>query len=290
MTRLFERAPAKINLSLHIVRRREDGYHELESLVAFSAMGDCVSLQPGADESLTLSGPHADDTGALEDNLVLRAVRQLKENVPYLQSGAFHLHKVLPAAAGIGGGSSDAAAALRLLARLNDLAIDDARVLSAAKAIGADVPVCLGSRARMMSGIGDMLGPGLSLPPLYGVLVNPGVPVETRDVFARLNLAKGEDFGMSKHPAIGNGMTAADVIAALRKTRNDMEDAASVLAPVIADVLAVLGAARGCKLARMSGSGATCLGMFETRMAASRAARSIRKTRPQWWVRASVLR
>ncbi|MCC2099305.1 MAG: 4-(cytidine 5'-diphospho)-2-C-methyl-D-erythritol kinase [Hyphomicrobiales bacterium] len=289
MTRRIERAPAKVNLSLHILGRREDGFHALESLVCFSASGDILSLDEDA-EGFAVSGPRASDTGSMEDNLVLRAGRALKERVPGLRSGAFHLHKYLPAAAGIGGGSSDAAAALRLLARMNGMQCDDPRVLEAAAATGSDVPVCVGSRARMMCGAGATLGPALRLPPLFAVLVNPGVAVETREVFARLNLAKGESHGMSAHPQIADAMAADDLLAALRRTRNDMEDAACVIAPVITDVLAVLGAARGCRLARMSGSGATCFGLFGTRIAASRAARSIRQTRPNWWVSACILR
>ncbi|MDP4594488.1 MAG: 4-(cytidine 5'-diphospho)-2-C-methyl-D-erythritol kinase [Beijerinckiaceae bacterium] len=290
MTLLFERAPAKINLSLLIHRRRSDGYHELESLVAFSGSGDVLSLQPGGARTLSVSGPCAKDTGPVDNNLVLQAAQRLRQHIPDLRSGAFHLYKNLPAASGIGGGSSDAAAALRLLARSNDVPLDDPRLLTAAASIGADVPVCLAAQARMMSGIGDALGSPIELPPLYAALVNPGVALETKDVFARLNLVAGEDYTMSHHPLVENGMPAGDLLSALRKTRNDMEDAASVMAPVITDVLAVLGAARGCKLARMSGSGATCFGLFETRRAASRAARTIRKTCPGWWVKACVLR
>jgi 4-diphosphocytidyl-2-C-methyl-D-erythritol kinase len=289
MTKWTERAPAKVNLSLHILGRREDGYHALESLVCFSGSGDLLTLDTAAG-GFAVSGPRAGGAGPVADNLVLRAARELQARVPGLRSGAFHLHKTLPAAAGIGGGSSDAAAALRLLARENALAQDDPRLMDAAAAVGSDVPVCVSARARMMRGAGEALGPLVTLPPLYAVLVNPGVAVETGNVFARLNLAKGEDYGMSAHPKIEDGMTAADLLAALRKTRNDMEDAACVIAPVIADVLAVLGAARGCRLTRMSGSGATCFGLFETRSATSRAAHAIRRTRPQWWVKACVLR
>lgn len=290
MTVLVERAPAKVNLSLHIVRRREDGWHELDSLTAFSTSGDILSLRPGEDLSLAVTGPYAEAAGSVDDNLVLNAARQLSALVPSLKLGAFRLHKTLPAAAGIGGGSSDAAATLRLLARLNGIGDDDPRLQEAARKTGSDVPVCLQARARMFSGLGDVLGPLLKLPPLYAVLINPGVPVVTRDVFKRLGLANGEDNGMSKHPAFTTEMAATDLFSVLHKTRNDLEDAASVIAPVITDVLAVIGAARGCQLARMSGSGATCFGLFEKRLGASRAAHSIRKSRPQWWIKACVLR
>ena len=286
---LSERARAKVNLSLHIVRRREDGWHDLESLVAFSRFGDVLSLDTDAGQGLTVAGPRACDAGPVENNLVLKAERALRDRAPGLRSSAFALRKNLPAAAGLGGGSSDAAAALRLLARVNDLSLDDARIVDAARATGADVPVCLAAKARMMRGAGEELGPPLDLPPLYAVLVNPGVAVDTKDVFAKLALQPGQDYAIAKHPHIASSVAAADLLSALRRTRNDMEDAACRIAPVIADVLAVLGAARGCQLARMSGSGATCFGLFETRRTAARAAASIRRARPEWWVKGCVL-
>ena len=150
---LVEHAPAKINLSLHIVGRRDDGFHDLESLVAFTASGDSLALDLGSPLSLVVDGPTAPNAGALEDNLVLRAARALAARVPELESGRFHLTKRLPVAAGIGGGSSDAAAALRLLARANDLALDDPRLYDAAAEIGSDVPVCMAAQARMMLGV-----------------------------------------------------------------------------------------------------------------------------------------
>lgn len=290
MSVLIERAPAKVNLSLHIMRRREDGWHDLESLAAFTGTGDVLTLDQSKPLSLTCEGAYAAAAGAIADNLVLKAARALADICPNLRSGEFRLIKKLPAAAGIGGGSSDAAATLRLLARANNLPLDDARLYEAARSTGADVAVCLDARARMMTGTGGELGPVLDLPPLYAVLVNPGPALETKDVFARLNLARGETYAMSRHPDVAGCTSGDELLDALQKTRNDMEDAASVLAPVIADVLAVLGAARNCRLARMSGSGATCFGLFELRQAASRAAAAIRKTRPQWWVKTAVLR
>ncbi len=287
---LFERAPAKVNLSLHVVRRREDGFHELESLVAFSCLGDTLSLYPDGDSSLAVSGPRAVDAGPVESNLVLKAENALRQRIPGLKTGAFRLTKSLPAAAGIGGGSSDAAAALRLLARANGLSTDDSRVLDAAAATGSDVPVCLGTRARMMRGRGEILGPVLRLPPLFAVLVNPGVAVETKAVFSRMGLSPGESYGFGAHPPVTGDITFGDLMRALKKSRNDMEDAASVMAPVINHVVAVLSAARGCALARMSGSGATCFALFETWRQASKAARAIRADHPEWWVKACSLR
>ncbi len=286
---LLERAPAKINLTLHIVGRRSDGYHALESLVVFSRSGDTLSLAPGPTLDLTIDGPTAGGAGAIEDNLVIRVVRALDRRVDGLRTGAFHLTKRLPVAAGIGGGSSDAAAALRLVARLNDLALDDARVVAAAAETGADIPVCLAAKARMMTGIGDMLGPVLDLPPLPALIVNPGVPLETRAVFKRMNLAAGWRTTASAHPVLADAQTPDAVFTALRRGRNDMEDAACLLVPVVSDVLAVLGAAPGCRLARMSGSGATCFGLFADCRTASRAKKAILRVHPGWWVKTTML-
>lgn len=287
---LTTRAPAKINLSLHILGRRDDGYHELESLVAFAGSGDLLSLMPGSTLSLTVTGPTAEEAGIGDDNLVLKAARLLVDRVPGLTTGRFRLTKRLPVAAGIGGGSSDAAAALRLLAEANGLALDDGRLFEAARATGADVPVCLTPEARMMRGIGETLGEPLRLSPMVAVLVNPGVKLETHHVFGRIGLAKGERHSGPAHPVIGVAASADSLLHALRRARNDMEDAAGVLAPVIGDVLAVLSAARGCRVARMSGSGATCFGLFETCRSAATAMKVIRRDHPGWWVKSTVLR
>jgi len=287
---LIERAPAKVNLTLHIPRRREDGWHEVESLVVFAGAADRLSLVPGDAFSLYVDGPTAGAAGAADDNLVARAARALGACVPGLRTGAFHLTKRLPVAAGVGGGSSDAAAAQRLLARANDLALDDSRVIEAAGEIGSDVPVCLRARARMMRGRGELLGPLMTLPPLFGVLVNPAVPLETKRVFARIGLQPGESLDFGKHPTIAEAPERDALFAALKRARNDMEDAASVLAPVIGHCLAVLSAARGVKLARMSGSGATCFALFDTCRQAATAAKVVRRDHPDWWVKATVLR
>jgi 4-diphosphocytidyl-2-C-methyl-D-erythritol kinase len=287
---LTTRAPAKINLTLHILGRRLDGYHELESLVAFTGAGDALSLEPGPELTLLIEGPTAGAAGAGPDNLVPRAARHLAERVAGLELGAFRLTKRLPVAAGIGGGSSDAAGALRLLARANGLALDDKRLIAAARAAGADVPVCLTPSARMMRGAGETVGEAIRLPPLPAVLINPGVPVETRAVFARLGLEPGERTDGGAHPAIASDMSARELCAALAKGRNDLEDAACMLAPVIVDALAVLSAAKGCRLARMSGSGATCFALFASRRAATRAAAVIKAAHPGWWVKAAMLR
>jgi len=286
---LIERAPAKINLTLHVVGRRPDGWHRLESLVAFSRAGDQLSFTEGDSLRLSIEGPTAAAAGEVADNLVLRAARHFAENFPGAKLGSFHLTKRLPVAAGIGGGSSDAAAALRLLARANGVGLDDERLLAAARKSGADVSVCVASRARMMRGLGEELGPLLKLPPLVSLIVNPGAPLESGRVYRAMNIAPGAETGYGGHPGLSSSMHVEDLIAALRKGRNDMESAACRLAPIIGDVLAVLSAAPGCRLARMSGSGATCFGLFKNCKAAARAKKAILRAHPDWWVKTCVL-
>ena len=288
-----EKAPAKINLTLRVLGRRADGYHELESLVAFAGVGDALTFAPGGALTLAVSGPTAQAAGDNADNLVLKAARALAGRIAGLTLGGFALSKRLPVAAGLGGGSADAAAALRLLARANGVALDDPRLMQAAQATGSDVPVCLDPKPRLMRGVGDVLSAPLDLPRLFAVLVNPGVAVSTRDVFAGLNLASGPASGGASSPAPlvleGWGGEPTAFVAALAKERNDLEAPAIELEPAIANVLAVLQALPGCRLARMSGSGATCFGLFPTNAAAAAAARTLRVGYPQWWVRATVL-
>src|ERR1700733_8941519 len=176
-------APAKVNLTLHIVGRREDGWHELDSVVAFAGCGDWLSFEPADALSLTVEGPTAEAAGESDENLVLRAARALSERVSGVRLGRFRLTKNLPVAAGLGGGSSDAAAGVRALGDANNLAADEPRLIAAAQATGADVPVCLEARARTMAGLGERLGPLLQLPPLFAVLANPRVAVATPAVF-----------------------------------------------------------------------------------------------------------
>jgi len=286
---LTERAPAKINLTLHVTGRRADGWHTLESLVALSRGGDTLNLTKSKPLALSVEGPGAAASGRVEDNTVLRAARHFAERFPGARLGSFHLIKRLPAAAGLGGGSSDAAAALRLLARANAVALDDTRVMEAARATGADVPICLIGRARMMRGVGDELGPLLALPPLVGLLVNPGEPVATKEVFSRMKIAPGVATGFGGHPEVYPKMPMEALITALRRGRNDMEAAACLLAPVIGDLLAVLAAAPGCRLARMSGSGATCFALFKDCSAAARAKKAILRAHPFWWAKSCLL-
>ena len=287
-----ERAPAKVNLTLRVIGRRLDGYHDIESLVVFAAAGasDTLTLTPARTLSLNVRGPTAKAAGATDDNLVLKAARALAERVEDLKVGRFELSKQLPVAAGLGGGSADAAAALRLLARANRISLGDPRLTEAARVTGADVPVCLDPRPRIMRGIGDVLSDPIDIPRLPAVLVNPAVAVPTKDVFAALHRA-----GQPQMPRAANDDSPAsyvqmsDLIAALAADRNDLESPALAIQPVITDVLASLRALPGCRFARMSGSGATCFALFDSANAAIKGARTMRQANPTWWVRATTL-
>jgi 4-diphosphocytidyl-2-C-methyl-D-erythritol kinase len=290
---LIEEGRAKVNLTLRVVGRRVDGYHDLESVVAFADCADRLSLTPGSSLDLKTSGPLAGDCGEAVDNLVLKAARLLADSVPNLKLGSFMLDKVLPVAAGIGGGSADAAAALRLLARLNDLALDDERLLKVALLTGADVPVCLASRACDMTGVGETLLP-LSLPKLPCVMVNPRAPVATREVFEALGLRSGEllvgasdviDAAGWPEP----GASVEDWVEVLAANSNDLEAPAMRIQPVIGKVISALNATDGAWLARMSGSGATCFAIYENTAEAQRAAQKIQLAHPAWWVHAGIL-
>jgi 4-diphosphocytidyl-2-C-methyl-D-erythritol kinase len=282
---LVEKAPAKINLTLRVLGRHADGYHELESLVAFAALADTLALVPGAGAPLEISGPFAAACDAGAGNLVLKAHAALRARVPGLKAGRFRLEKNIPVAAGIGGGSTDAAAALRLLVHANGLARDDARLAAAALAVGADVPVCIDATARIMTGVGEVLSPPIALPPLDAVLVNPGVPLATRAVFSTL---AGRPFGK---PDLGKVPQERDaVIEFLAHHGNDLTQAAIACAPVVAEVLAALGAAPGVRLARMSGSGSTCFALFGSAGEAEAAARRLQAEHKDWWICSTVLR
>lgn len=293
MPALIEEGRAKVNLSLRVVGRRADGYHDLESVVAFADCADRLTLEPGAQLKLTTTGPLAAACGDTADNLVLKAARLLAEEVPNLKLGAFTLDKVLPVAAGIGGGSADAAAALRLLARLNDLSLDDHRLQKVALATGADVPVCLVSRACDMTGVGEQLLP-LALPSMPCVMVNPRVPVATKDVFQALGLRNGELLvgvtDVIRAPAWPEeGASIADWVEVLETVANDLEAPAMRIEPVIGEVLEALRESAGVKLARMSGSGATCFAIYGAPAEAHAAAEKIRRGHPGWWVHAGTL-
>src|SRR3954453_23966189 len=293
MPGLSDDGRGKVNLTLRVVGRRTDGFHDLESVVAFADCADRLTLTPGSELTLQTSGPLAQACGETSDNLVLKATRLLAERVPGLKSGHFTLDKVLPVAAGIGGGSADAAAALHLLAKLNDLALDDERLLEVALATGADVPVCLASRACDMTGVGDTLTP-LSLPIIPCVMINPCVPVSTKDVFTALGLRNGELLVSATDIFRGTdwpeaGASVEDWVEVLAASANDLEAPAIRIQPVIGEVIAALNATNGAWLARMSGSGAACFAIYENPADAGRAAGKIRRDHPGWWVHAGTL-
>lgn len=285
---LAEQALAKVNLTLQILGRRADGYHDIESLVVFARVGDRITLRVGTDLALAVRGPTAAQTGAIANNLVLKAARALATIAPGLTLGRFDLTKQLPAGAGLGGGSADAAAALRLLARANGIGLDEPRVLDAAHKTGADVPVCLDPRPRIMRGIGEILSEPLDLPKLPAVLVHPSISVATSGVFEALGLPPGGRRGGLSLPALKSIKRDA-LLALLDSHGNDLEPAAMAMAPVIAEVEAALRALPGCRLARMSGSGSACFGVFNSVRMVQAAARILARAHPTWWVRATVL-
>jgi 4-diphosphocytidyl-2-C-methyl-D-erythritol kinase len=266
-----EFAPAKVNLTLHVTGRRADGYHLLDSLVVFAGVGDRVSASLADEASLVVTGPMAAGLSGEGDNLVLRAARLMGV------AARIGLEKVLPVSSGIGGGSADAAATLRLLARLSGRALPGAAEVLA---LGADVPVCLQGRAVRMTGIGEGLGAVPALPEAWLVLVNPGVGVSTPAVFKAL--ARADNAPMPRE--VPKMRSAAELAAFLSMQRNDLEAPAMALQPVIGRVKAALSAQAGCRVARMSGSGATCFGLFDDPLAAHAAARAIRAAEPAWWV------
>jgi 4-diphosphocytidyl-2-C-methyl-D-erythritol kinase len=276
LDRLTEAAPAKVNLYLHLIGRRDDGYHLLDSLVAFAEIGDVVHAEPAETLSLRVVGPFSAELSAESDNLVLRAARALATEVGVTIGARMVLEKRLPVASGIGGGSADAAAALRLLCRLWGLSPDSAVLARLSAGLGADVPACLFGRTCRMGGIGERLEPVSPLPQCDIVLVNPGTAVATADVFRN---RRGAWSSWATLPAgWADRLAMAHDLAPLR---NDLESAAVTLRPVIADVLTALAASPGCLLARMSGSGATCFGLFADRATAGRAVSEMQRS--GWW-------
>jgi 4-diphosphocytidyl-2-C-methyl-D-erythritol kinase len=286
MATLVELAPAKVNLTLAVLGRRPDGYHLLDSLVVFAGFADRLTLAPGLALSLKVRGETAEQAGPLDDNLVLKAARTLAAATPGLRLGRFTLEKHLPVAAGLGGGSSDAAAALRLLARANRLARNNPKLFKVAPTVGADVPVCVDPRPRRMRGIGEALSAPLKMPRIAAVMINPGVAVPTKDVFMRLGLKPGEPVRRAAPSrALPRGLE--EFVAYLSKHGNDLEPPAIEIQPVIARVLESLRETKGCLLARMSGSGATCFGLYTSPRTAAAAAKSLSAKQPQWWVKAT---
>jgi 4-diphosphocytidyl-2-C-methyl-D-erythritol kinase len=284
MRMIRETALAKVNLDLRVCRRRDDGYHELDSLVAFAGIGDHLTFEAADLLTLEIGGPFGDAVPRGDANLVLRAARALAGIAGRRPGARITLDKRLPVAAGLGGGSADAAATLRGLIRLWALPLAPAGIVPLAAGLGADVPVCLGSSAARMQGIGELITP-LSLPAdLPLVLVNPGRAVSTAQVF------QGLDGFSGRRARTALGTTGAELRAQLRASVNDLEAPAMRIEPVIGAVLDALRRQPGCVLARLSGSGATCFGLFADVPARERASAQISGAQPGWWVIATELR
>ena len=274
-TALQEAARAKVNLYLHVTGKRADGYHLLDSLAVFPGAADLLTASPSDRLSLTVQGPFGAGLAAEPGNLVLRAAAALQSAAGVTEGAALTLDKRLPIASGIGGGSADAAAALRLLSRLWHLSVPPAELAAIATTLGADVPVCLASQPARMGGIGEVLGVAPGLPDCGMVLLNPGLAVSTPEVFGARRAGFTGPAALPPH-----WPDAAAMAADLVRMTNDLEAPALLCCPAIAEVLTWLRAEPGCLLARMSGSGATCFALFATASEADRVARSAPST---WW-------
>jgi 4-diphosphocytidyl-2-C-methyl-D-erythritol kinase len=280
-----EPAPSKVNLALHVIGRRADGYHLLDTIVVFPDIGDTVEARPAAALSLTVVGPAAAALADLDDasNLVMRAAAGLRALAPGRPGAAIRLVKRLPVASGIGGGSADAAATIRLLGRLWGLDVTTGEVAALALSLGADVPMCLASRPARARGIGEALDTLAHVPDLGIVLANPGVPVPTAAVFRALSTPHNPPIA-ALPPADADGF-----VRALAACRNDLEAPARTVAPAVGEARDALAGLPGCRLARMSGSGATCFALFDDGAAAREAAGRLAAARPHWWVAAGRL-
>jgi 4-diphosphocytidyl-2-C-methyl-D-erythritol kinase len=278
-------APAKVNLYLHLIGRRPDGYHLLDSLITFADIGDRITAEPATTLSLEITGPEA--TGLAnsgQDNLVLRAARLLADHTGAARGATLLLEKNLPVAAGIGGGSSDAAAVLRLLAALWQLSIGEEALGRLGARLGADLPVCLYGRAAWVSGIGERIEPAPDLPETGILLANPRKELPSAAVFAARTGPFYEAGRFAPMPS-----DAAGLARALMARRNDLTDAAIGLVPEITAVLGRLAGLPGALLARMSGSGATCFALFPGRGAAYQARAALAAAEPKWWCAAGAL-
>ncbi|MDB5507448.1 MAG: 4-(cytidine 5-diphospho)-2-C-methyl-D-erythritol kinase [Devosia sp.] len=285
--RISEAAPAKLNLALHVTRRRDDGYHDLESLVVFADVGDELSAEPAPADTLAIRGPFAQRLGTSDGNLVMRAVAAFRARFPtHVATGLkFTLEKNLPIAAGLGGGSADAAAALRLMAVLGEPDIAPRDLVAIAATLGADVPACLLSMPATIRGVGEIVTPLRAFPAVHVVLINPLLPLATAEVFRRLLIHDNEPL-----PPLPEPMTRpAQLGIWLAETRNDLETPAIAMLPEIAALIERMARAGGCMLARMSGSGATVFGVFGSAALAHQAAHELRAEWPDHWVAAAPL-
>lgn len=277
-------AKAKVNLFLHITGKRDDGYHLLESLVCFPNCGDVLDVAPSNKVSLHEAGPYAGQMGGWQDNLILKAAKLLKRETGVTAGAEIHITKNLPVASGIGGGSTDAATVLHLLCDLWNIEISTQELARLGVELGADLPVCLYGRPAMMSGIGEIISPVEGLPTFGILLVNPGVGVSTQRIFKELgSFAPNIDF-----PSL-EGLNKDSFIQVLKGCRNDMQIGAIRTEPSIEQVLKVLEGVDTCLLSRMSGSGATCFGLFDSAEQAELARDTLLTKQPTWWAMASQI-
>jgi len=281
MDQLTERAQAKINLTLKVVGRRGDGFHELSSLIAFASVGDTLQLKPDDTLSLSVSGPFSDNLD--DDNLVLRAARLAKERCGEVRTGAFALIKNLPVSSGLGGGSADAAAALRLVGRANPGLLTPRIMEGIACQLGSDVLACLMSHAAIMRGRGDKLSVLDDLPALDAVLVNPGIPLAAGDVYSALEAPLLKDDFVADN-AVVSFASASELLKHISNIGNDLQQPAMKLAPEVGTAISALSKLDGCAVAQMSGSGSTCFGIFANAGHAAGARDRLRAAHPDWWV------
>lgn len=276
---MIELAPAKINLFLHVGGRRSDGYHDLESLVTFAQQSDKLAFEPSENLSLAIDGPFGESLDGSEANLVLKAARLLANKMRVSPQARITLTKNLPVSSGLGGGSADAAATLRGLARLWKCQLQSLERMELALSLGSDVPVCLASSTAWIEGRGERMSSAAQIPRLGILLVNPGIAVSTASVFAG---ARGSRELDTRRPEKWHSVPA--FIEFLRGTRNDLEKPARALAPEIGEALDALAACGGVLLTRMSGSGGTCFGLFSDGSTTRAAAERIASRHPYWWV------
>ncbi|WP_120497724.1 4-(cytidine 5'-diphospho)-2-C-methyl-D-erythritol kinase [Kiloniella sp. EL199] len=298
MKQIVEFAPAKINLSLQVTGRRDDGYHLLKSLVVFASIGDQVFLEPSSDFSLKITGPFKNylsatggdtannfNTNNYEDNLVIKAARKLQKFLGVDKGAAITLEKNLPVSSGIGGGSADAAAVIRGLVRLWDIGPEKLDSLNnLALELGADVPVCLKGTCSWMEGVGEALKAGPQLPDICCVLINPGCPVSTPQIFRELN---GQFSDAVPEP--DKVCNLPELLCYLNAAGNDLSKPAERLKPLISESIKALQQQPNCLFAGMSGSGATCFGVYEDSVSAQKAATELKLLNNSWWVKPTIL-